>query len=91
MQFNSDLVVKNSKEKPLVEKEPEKKAEKLEAPAPVVKKVKKAAKKPSPNAGLTTKQLANTVKDGKIKISGVEFRIAEAYGKNILLERTNYK
>jgi hypothetical protein len=91
MQFNSDLVVKNSKEKPLVEKSNKKKEKKVEAPAPVVKKVKKASKKPAPVAELTTKQVAQGIKDGIIVISGVDFSVAKAYGKNILLERINYK
>ncbi len=64
---------------------------KVEAPAPEEKKPKKVAKKKVDNSALTTKQLANSIKDGIIVIAGVKFSIAKAYGKNILLERINYK
>lgn len=78
-----------SVEKPLVEtpKEILKTEKKVEAPAPVVKQ----PVAPAPVAELTTKQVAQGLKDGIIVISGVKFTVAKAYGKNILLERINYK
>ena len=60
---------------------------KVEAPVPVEKKLVV----PAPIAELTTKQLAQAVKDGIVVIAGISFRITKAYGKNILLERNNYK